>query len=237
MPEIIPIAVAFAGGSSAAAAAINIAITVASPVEDLVFGDRHCRRSPDTPAARRRVLLASEIGLRVEVPHGPNAYVAAAAGACLEPHIRPGDALLVDPDQVPKPGDFVSVWFRDDRAIAVRNERGRQTLLTSSDFAEPDDDVVALMSTHQVVQGGAWSVGKRLVRPLPPRERWATDSDFGLVVEMTNPAVELRTHLANVLAVDRVLCRIDLGSVPEFQEVWETGLEMKRGLSSAALPA
>jgi hypothetical protein len=109
---------------------------------------------------------------------------------------------------------------RDDRWLASQNRRGRQVLLDADELLEPDPEVAELLDTHHVARPGAWAYGKRLVRPLPPRSAWRDDTNFSLVVESLNPAMEYRSHLADVLCVDKVVARLDFSGDPAFAELW-----------------
>lgn len=43
---------------------------------------------------------------------GPNCYAVVTEGDCLSPEYQHGDILVCDPDQTPKSGDFVTIWWK-----------------------------------------------------------------------------------------------------------------------------
>lgn len=52
---------------------------------------------------------------------GPHAYALLCDGDCMSPSIRHGEAVICDPDQQPKVGDFVAIWWKNsERPPAVK---------------------------------------------------------------------------------------------------------------------
>ena len=170
-------------------------------------------RDPDKPIedSRDHVLRAVDIGLQVPIAYGPRAYIVPMAGVCLEPEVFADMPLLVDPDAEPEPGDMVVIHVRDPRAMGVANRRGATRLLEPDEIANPDPELAEELRELAVSVPGRWAYGKKLAAPLPPRETWADDTDYGLVVEMLNPRVELRAHLSSVLSVDKDFTTVRAG--------------------------
>lgn len=206
MPEAVAAAVTLINTippATLAGYAIQASVLVASAAVE----------SASRPAARPRgadfhrpAPTAASINLRVACDYGPRAYVMSVGGRCLGDELPDRVTVLVDPDRRAEPGDVVVIWPDDARTVAVGDDA--PLLLTDDEMANPSADVCEALRGRR--SSRVWAYGKRLVRPLPPVETWAEDTNHSLVVEMVNPRMELRANLSGVLAVDPVIAILDI---------------------------
>jgi phage repressor protein C with HTH and peptisase S24 domain len=78
-----------------------------------------------------RIALSGATQVAVEKSHfpglGPRAYALTVDGDGLRPKFAKGDIVIVDPDRIPQPGDFV-VLYGDAKIAAITEHDGHPGL-------------------------------------------------------------------------------------------------------------